>query len=48
LKEKNIARIKGLENKMQENNDKNLKVLEFKDKKLKYLNLKTRIKGTRM
>ena len=33
---------------MQENKDKNLKVLEFKDKKVKDLNLKTRIKGARM
>jgi len=35
-----FARIKGLENKKQENNDKNLKVLEFKDKKVKVLEFK--------
>jgi len=32
MAEKNSARIKVLENKKKENNDKNLKVLEFKDK----------------
>jgi len=32
---KNYTRNKVLENKKQENNDKNLKVLEFKDKKVK-------------
>jgi len=35
-----FARINGLENKMQENKDKNVKVLEFKDKKLKVLEFK--------
>jgi len=34
------TRIKGLENKKQENNDKNLKALEFKDKKVKTLEFK--------
>ena len=38
---KNIsARNKVLENKKQKNNDKNLKVLEFKDKKVKVLEFK--------
>ena len=37
---KKITRIKGLENKKQENNDNNLKVLEFKDKKVKVLEFK--------
>jgi len=37
---KKSARIKVLENKKQENNDKNLKVLEFKDKKVKVLEFK--------
>jgi len=35
-----FARNKVLENKKQENNDKNLKVLEFKDKKVKVLEFK--------
>jgi len=37
---KNYVRNKVLENKKQENKDKNVKVLEFKDKKVKVLKFK--------
>jgi len=40
MAEKYSARIKVLENKMQENKNKNVKVLEFKDKKVKVLEFK--------
>jgi len=40
MAEKNSARIKVLENKKQETNNKNVKVLQFKDKKVKVLEFK--------
>jgi len=40
MAEKKSTRIKVLENKKQENNEKNLKVRAFKDKKVKVLEFK--------